>query len=73
MADPPFEMALYTAPNTEAKILPGEWSTLADDYHWHLEVTLDPYRRARIGGIYVNETPPEVAARALRDAWADPA
>lgn len=69
LGDPPFEMTLNTAPNVAVKILPGEWSTIADDYHWHLEVTLDPYRRARIGGIYVNETPPEVAAKRLRDAW----
>jgi UDPglucose--hexose-1-phosphate uridylyltransferase len=67
--DPSFEMALFTAPNAAAKILPGEWSTIADDYHWHLEVTLDPYRRARVGGIYINETPPEEAARILREAW----
>jgi UDPglucose--hexose-1-phosphate uridylyltransferase len=70
LADPPFEMTLYTSPNVAAQVLPEEWGTLADDYHWHLEVTLDPYRRARIGGIYVNETPPEEAARVLRDAWA---
>jgi UDPglucose--hexose-1-phosphate uridylyltransferase len=69
LGDPSFEMTLYTAPNVAAKILPGEWATIGDDYHWHLEVTLDPYRRARIGGIYVNETPPEDAARMLREAW----
>ena len=69
LGDPPLEITLYTAPNLAAKILPGEWSTIADDYHWHLEVTLDPYRRARIGGIYINETPPEEAARRLRRAW----
>jgi hypothetical protein len=62
-------MTLYTAPNVGVKILPEEWSTIADDYHWHLEVTLDPYRRARIGGIYVSEMPPEEAAKTLRDAW----
>jgi UDPglucose--hexose-1-phosphate uridylyltransferase len=69
LGDPPFEMALYTAPNVASKILPGEWNTIGDDYHWHLEVTLDRYRRARVGGIYINETPPEEAARRLRDAW----
>jgi len=67
--DPAFDMTLSTTPNVAAKILPGEWSTIADDYHWHLEITLDPYRRARVGGIYVNETPPEEAARLLRDSW----
>jgi UDPglucose--hexose-1-phosphate uridylyltransferase len=69
LGDPPFEMTLYTAPNVGVKILPGEWATIADDYHWHLEVTLDPYRRARIGGIYISEMPPEEAAKTLRDAW----
>jgi UDPglucose--hexose-1-phosphate uridylyltransferase len=69
LADPPLEVTLYTAPNLAAKILPGEWSTIAEDYHWHMEVTLDPHRRARVGGIYINETPPEEAARRLRAAW----
>lgn len=69
LEDPSFEMTLCTAPNVAARILPGEWSTIADDFHWHLEITLDPYRKARIGGIYVNETPPEEAAKILRDAW----
>jgi UDPglucose--hexose-1-phosphate uridylyltransferase len=69
VADPPFEMTLYTAPNQGAKVLPGEWSTIAEDYHWHVEITLSPDRLTRIGGIYVNDTPPEDAARTLRDAW----
>ena len=72
LADPPFEMTLYTAPNIGAKILPGEWSTIAEDYHWHLEVSLHPHRRTRIGGIYVNETAPEEAAQRLRTAWVGP-
>ena len=42
LGDPAFEMTLYTAPNLAAKILPGEWSTIADDYHWHIEVCTDP-------------------------------
>ena len=40
--DPPFEMTLYTAPNQRAKVLPDEWQTIADDYHWHLEVIQTP-------------------------------
>jgi len=69
LGDPSFEMTLYTAPNRAAKILPGEWSTIADDYHWHLEITPEAHRRARVGGIYVNEAPPEDAARRLRESW----
>jgi UDPglucose--hexose-1-phosphate uridylyltransferase len=67
---PGFEMTLYTAPNQAAKVLPTEWSTIADDYHWHIEVTPTPEKLGHVGGIYVNETPPDDAARRLREAWA---
>ncbi len=42
---------------------------IADDYHWHLEITPSPDRLSRIGGIHVNDLPPEEAVRRLRDAW----
>ena len=67
--DPPFEMTLYTAPNLTAKVLPGEWATVTEDYHWHLEVYPDSHRSVRVGGIHGNETPPEEAARRLRAGW----
>ena len=70
LGDPPFEMVLYTAPNLTAKVLPGEWATIADDYHWHVEVTPTPLHLVhQVGGIHVNETPPEDAARRFREAW----
>ena len=67
--DPPFEMVLYTAPNQAAKLLPGEWSSIAEDYHWHLEITPSPDRLSRVGGIHVNDLPPEEAVERLRRAW----
>ena len=67
--DPGFEMTLHTAPNQAAKVLPTEWSTIADDYHWHIEVMPTPERLGHVGGIYVNETLPEDAASRLRGAW----
>ncbi|MCI0548196.1 MAG: galactose-1-phosphate uridylyltransferase [Candidatus Rokubacteria bacterium] len=70
LGDPQFEMALYTAPNIAAKVLPGEWATLAEDYHWHIDVTPHWERLTRVGGIYVNELPPEEAAGILRTRWA---
>ncbi len=69
LGDPAFEMVLYTTPNQSAKILPGEWSTLTDDYHWHIEFRIIPDRLLGVGGIAVNETPPEEAARRFREAW----
>jgi UDPglucose--hexose-1-phosphate uridylyltransferase len=67
--DPSYEMTLHTAPNLQSKILQGDWETIGDDYHWHVEVVIQPERANRVGGIFVNELPPEDAARRLRDAW----
>jgi hypothetical protein len=38
LGDPSFEMTLYTCPNLAAKVLPGEWATISEDFHWHIEV-----------------------------------
>ncbi len=67
--DPSVEMTLYTAPNRASKVLAGEWASLADDFHWHIGVIPGPERLKRVGGIYINQTPPESAARSLRDVW----
>jgi UDPglucose--hexose-1-phosphate uridylyltransferase len=69
LGDPAWEMTLYTAPNRASKVLPGEWATLADDFHWHIEILPNPDRLTRVGGIFVNEAPPEDAARRLREVW----
>jgi UDPglucose--hexose-1-phosphate uridylyltransferase len=69
LGDPPYEMALHTAPNLRSRILQGDWATIRDDYHWHIEVVCHPHRFNRVGGIYVNETAPEVIATELRNAW----
>ena len=69
LGDPSFELSLHTAPNLQSKILQGEWATVRDDYHWHFEIVIHPERANRVGGIFINELPPEEAARQLRDAW----
>ena len=68
---PSFHLVVHTTPNTaQAK---GEmtdyWKTIADDYHWHIEIL--PILEARsksysIKEIYFNGTLPEHAAEALR-------
>jgi UDPglucose--hexose-1-phosphate uridylyltransferase len=67
--DPGYEMALHTAPNLRSRILQGDWATIRDDYHWHVEIIAQPERINRLGGIFVNETAPEVTAATLREAW----
>jgi len=67
--DPGYELVLHTAPNLRSRILQGDWATIRDDYHWHIEVVANPERANRVGGIAVNETPPEATAARLRAAW----
>ncbi|MGD0112773.1 MAG: galactose-1-phosphate uridylyltransferase [Armatimonadota bacterium] len=59
--DPPYNYSIHTAPCDRDD---------RDDYHWHLEI----FPRLTIAagfemgtGIYINVTPPEVAARYLRE------
>ena len=66
--DPGYELVLYTAPNVRSRILLGEWATIRDDYHWHIEVVVHPESANRVGGILINQTPPEESARGLREA-----
>jgi UDPglucose--hexose-1-phosphate uridylyltransferase len=66
--DPGYEMVLHTAPNLRSRILQGDWATIRDDYHWHLEILAEPERANRVGGIYINESPPEATAAELRNA-----
>jgi UDPglucose--hexose-1-phosphate uridylyltransferase len=67
--DPGYEMALHTAPNLRSRILQGDWATIRDDYHWHIEIVAEPERVNRLGGIFINETAPETTAAELREAW----
>jgi UDPglucose--hexose-1-phosphate uridylyltransferase len=67
--DPGYEMVLHNAPNLKSRILQGDWATIRDDYHWHIEVVGNPERTNRVGGIFINEKPPEVTAAELRQAW----
>jgi UDPglucose--hexose-1-phosphate uridylyltransferase len=68
LEDPGYELVLHTAPNVRSRILLGEWATIRDDYHWHIEVVVRPEDANRVGGIFVTETPPEEAALQLREA-----
>jgi UDPglucose--hexose-1-phosphate uridylyltransferase len=67
--DPSYELVLHNVPNLRSRVIKGDWATIQDDYHWHIKVLTHLERINRVGGIYVNELPPESAAAALRDAW----
>lgn len=68
---PAFHLVVHTAPNTKNKKgeLAGYWKTLAEDYHWHIEILPIAERRSRsysIKEVYFNSLLPEKAAEELR-------
>ncbi|MFH0765317.1 MAG: galactose-1-phosphate uridylyltransferase, partial [Calditrichota bacterium] len=71
LEDPPFNYVIHTAPNAGAQpVRPGYWVTLAQDYHWHLEIIPRLTKMAGFEwgtGFYINPTSPESAAKFLRE------
>jgi len=66
--NPEYNMMLYTGPVRRRR--GGYWQTLDEDFHWHIEIS--PRLTKMTGfewgtGFYINHTPPELAARYLRD------
>lgn len=68
---PAYHMVVHTAPNTRSRKgeLAGYWKTLADDYHWHIEILPIVHTRSKsysIKEVYFNAVLPEQAADYLR-------
>jgi UDPglucose--hexose-1-phosphate uridylyltransferase len=68
---PEFHLVVHTAPNTKSKKgeLAGYWKTLADDFHWHIEILPIMEKRTKsysIKEVYFNAELPEQAAEQLR-------
>jgi len=68
---PAYHMVVHTGPNTKNKKgeLAGYWKTLADDYHWHIEIMPIVETRSKsysIKEVYFNGELPEAAAQHLR-------
>jgi UDPglucose--hexose-1-phosphate uridylyltransferase len=73
--DPPYNLVLHTAPSPHPR--PGHpetWSTIEQDFHWHLELLPRVTHRAGFewgSGYTINPTPPEEATRLLKSADPD--
>jgi UDPglucose--hexose-1-phosphate uridylyltransferase len=68
-----YHMVLHTAPNTihPKGELSAYWRTLAEDFHWHIEILPIVEQRSRsysIKEVYFNSLIPEQAAERLRKA-----
>jgi UDPglucose--hexose-1-phosphate uridylyltransferase len=71
LKDPPYNFILHTAPPAQDRLgKPEYWSSVAYDYHWHIELVP---RLTQIAGFewgtgfFINPTSPEDAAAFLRD------
>ena len=66
--DPPYNYVIHTAPFRRP--YPGYWSTIDEDYHWHIEITPRLTQVAGFewgAGFYICPTLPEEAAKYLRE------
>ncbi|MGH9790960.1 MAG: galactose-1-phosphate uridylyltransferase [Candidatus Acidiferrales bacterium] len=68
---PSYHMVIHTAPNLipYQGALSEYWQTIADDYHWHIEILPIVEKRSKsysIKEIYFNSVLPEQAAERLR-------
>ena len=68
---PAYHLVVHTSPNTRGKKgeLEGYWKTLADDFHWHIEILPIVETRSKsysIKEVYFNAVLPEEGAEQLR-------
>jgi UDPglucose--hexose-1-phosphate uridylyltransferase len=66
--DPPYNYVIHTAPFRRS--YPGYWSTIEEDYHWHIEITPRLTRVAGFewgSGFYICPSLPEETAKYLRE------
>jgi UDPglucose--hexose-1-phosphate uridylyltransferase len=67
LPEPAYNLFLYTGPNRGAD--PKRWKTLAEDFHWHVQILPRLGREGGFelgSGFYANPVTPERAAAALR-------
>jgi UDPglucose--hexose-1-phosphate uridylyltransferase len=68
LPEPAYNLFVYSGPSRDQR--PGYWTSLEDDFHWHIAILPRPTQVAgfEVGtGFYANSVMPEAAAAALRD------
>ena len=68
LSEPAYNLFLYSGPNRDRR--PGYWTTLDEDFHWHLAILprLTQVAGFEVGtGFYANPVTPELAAVTLRE------
>ena len=66
-----YHLVLHTSPNTQARAdIAGYWTTIEEDYHWHIEILPITEKRSKsysIKEVYYCSVSPETAAARLKD------
>lgn len=69
--DPPYNYMIHTSPNMVPRAgKPDYWGTVQYDFHWHIEIVPRLTKQAGFEwgtGLYICPTPPEEAAKYLRE------
>lgn len=66
LGSPSYNLALHDRPFLRPK--EGYWTTIEDDFHWHVEILPQIFRITGFewaSGFFYNPVPPEIAARCL--------
>ena len=62
----PLELSLHNSPNEAMRIRDDDWQSLAEDFHWHIEIYPRLSVPDRLGGFALNYVLPELASQRLR-------
>jgi UDPglucose--hexose-1-phosphate uridylyltransferase len=70
LGNPPYNFYIHSAPNLNVRPRTGDYTTIREDFHWHIEILVRTTIWAGFeqgSGIYINPLNPTDAARYLAD------
>ncbi len=74
LGNPPYNFYIHSAPNLSVRPRAGDYTTIRDDFHWHIEILVRTTIWAGFeqgSGIYINPLNPTDAARYLAETELD--
>lgn len=74
LGNPPYNFYIHSAPNLSIKPRTGDYTTIKEDFHWHIEILVRTTIWAGFeqgSGMYINALNPSYAAKYLAETEAD--
>ena len=74
LGNPPYNFYIHSAPNLSIRPRTGHYTTIREDFHWHIEILVKTTIWAGFeqgSGIYINPLNPTLAARYLAETEVD--